>query len=742
MSESNSTPTTTAAVSPMQVVTKPKRAPVPTINQMSEVECSAASLGMVLAHHGKWVALSDLRTTLGISRDGATALDIVKGAEKYGLKAAGAVGGFDKLQGVEVPAIIWIRRSHFVVLEGAHDGRFYINDPGSGRYQFTAEQMEEQFSNAVLWFSPGPDFKRTGHQFRVVPALGAWMRHSLRGTAFALITGLLVMVLGLALPPLSELIVNDYFTLGNDNIVPTIVAALIAIGLLRSGLAIMQFGVLTRLQVKFSLVGSAKFLDHLLRMPLLFYMQRAAGDLSQRVTYNVGVAQLLATQLASAGIAIVGLVGFVILLFYYQWLIALLVVLLSLINVAILQIVLSRRRSAQSLVTHAQNDLRGTTVSAVRSIETIKSTGTEDDIFTSLSGQQSRYISAESRLVNATAVIGSAPTTLFALSSATILILGGALVIAGDFTFGALLAMQTIAININSPIQTLMSTGSQLQVITANLQSLDDVLKVDEDPQLSAAGNTQPDKPAGHLELKNVTFGYSATRAPVINDLSLELKPGARVALVGVSGAGKSTIGNLAAGLLRPWSGDVLVDGKSITDYQEGTLSGVLAKVDQTIVLFEGTVKQNVTLWNDAIPDEYVIAALQGAQILPDVLARTGGINAHVSEDGRNFSGGQCQRLEIARALATQPRVMILDEATSALDTTSEALVDDALRASGLTCLIIAHRLSTIRDSDEIVVLGRGGEVLERGTHQNLLAAKGEYFKLVAEAGDGGNVGA
>ena len=745
MSQSDTTaaasPNPPPAVSPTQVVTKPKRAAVPTINQMSEVECSAASLAMVLAHYGKWVSLSELRHTLGISRDGATALDIVKGAEKYGLKAGGAVGGFDKLQGVQVPAIIWIRRSHFVVLEGAHDGKYYINDPGSGRYRFTAQQMEEQFSDAVLWFSPGPDFKKTGHPFRVIPALGAWLRHSLRGTAFAIIIGLLVMLLGLALPPLSELIVNEYFTAGDDNIVPTVITALIAIGLLRGGLAITQYGVLTRLQVKFSLVGSAKFLDHLLRMPMLFYMQRAAGDLSQRVTYNVGVAQLLATQLASAGIAIIGLIGFVILLFYYQWLIALLVVLLSLINVVILQVVLSRRRSAQSLVTHAQNNLRGTTVSAVRSIETIKSTGTEDDIFTSLSGQQSQYISAETRLVNSTAVIGSAPTTLFSLSSATILILGGALVIAGEFSFGALLAMQTIAININSPIQTLMSTGSQLQVITANLQSLDDVLKVAEDPQLTEAGNAQPDEPAGHLELKNVTFGYSTTRAPVIDNFSLDLKPGARVALVGVSGAGKSTIGNLAAGLLRPWSGEVLVDGKSITDYKEGSLSGVLAKVDQTIVLFEGTVKQNVTLWNDAVPDDYVIEALRGAQILPDVLARTGGINTHVSEDGRNFSGGQCQRLEIARALATRPRIMILDEATSALDTTSEALVDDALRASGLTCLIIAHRLSTIRDSDEIVVLGRGGVVLERGTHEELLAAHGEYFRLVAEAGDGGNVG-
>lgn len=735
------TASTTTRTAPDPVTTDPKRERVPTVNQMSQVECGAAALAMILAHYGRWVPLTELRNATGISRDGATALDIVHGAEKYGLEGQGHLGPMSKLEGLSVPAIVWFRRSHFVVLEGAHGGHFYINDPGSGRYRLTTEEFAEEYSDAALTFTPTKDFTRGGHPFRVTKPLAERLRHSKRGTTFAILAGLLVMLLGLLIAPLSQMVVNDYLVGGDVAVVPALIGAFVMVGLLRGGLTVLQFGVLTRLQTKFSLVGSASFLDHLMRMPILFYLQRSAGDLSQRVTYNVGVAQLLASQIASAGIALLSLIGYAILLFYYQWAIALVVLALSLLNVLTLQVVLTRRRSAQSRVIHAQNNLRGTTVASVRSIETIKATGGEDDVFDSLAGQQAQYVSAQAQLVNATALLGSVPTVLISLTSASILVIGGLLVLSGSFSLGALLAMFTLAANLNSPIQTLMATGSQLQVINANLESLDDVTRVPEDPSLTSPGTQSLDRPQGRITLDHVTFGYSSTHRPVITDFSLDLRPGSRIALVGTTGAGKTTIGEIAVGLLEPWSGRVEFDGTPLTDYAPGALTGVLAKVDQTIVLFEGTVRQNVTLWNTAIPTEDVVRALRDAQIVDDVLARPGGLDTRVDEDGRNFSGGQRQRLEIARALATNPRCLVLDEATSALDDDTEKAVDDALRARGISCLIIAHRLSTIRDSDEIVVLGRGGSVVERGTHDDLMAAQGEYYQLVSDAGEGGDVG-
>jgi ABC-type bacteriocin/lantibiotic exporter with double-glycine peptidase domain len=366
----------------------------------------------------------------------------------------------------------------------------------------------------------------------------------------------------------------------------------------------------------------------------------------------------------------------------------------------------------------------------------------EDRAFTSLAGHQANYVSAQADLVLSSALLGSIPTVVFGLTSAVILLLGGGFVIAGALSIGALLAIQALALNLNSPLQTLVSAGSQLQLVGANLQSLDDILEQPLDARYDRVP-VSGDLPAfrGRIEMRNVTFGYSTRHAPVVTDFSLTLEPGRRVALVGVSGAGKTTIGNLAAGLLQPWSGEVLFDGKPLADYPRGVLEGSLAKVDQTIVLFEGTVRENLSLWDSTVSVDNLRRALADACLLDDVMAREGGIDARVDENGRNYSGGQCQRMEIARALALNPRALILDEATSALDTDTEKQVDDALRARGVGTLIIAHRLSTIRDADEIVVLARGGAVVERGTHDELMASGGLYWELVSAAGQGGDVG-
>jgi NHLM bacteriocin system ABC transporter peptidase/ATP-binding protein len=718
------------------------RVKTPKILQMTEVECGAASLCMILAQKGRWVSLSQMRKACGISRDGATARDLVSAAADYGLTGAGHLGDpVEKLDGLPMPAIIWVRRSHFVVLEGAHDGKYWINDPGAGQYVWDSEEFFENYSGAAITFSETDAFTRGGKPYSVVADLRSRLTNSASGVWFAIITGLLAMILGVLIAPLSELFVNLVLGDGLTQTIGLLAGALLAVGVIRGALTLLQYGVLTRLQTKFSLVGSADFLERLVRMPALFYMQRSVGDLSQRITYNSVVAQLLATQLASAGIAVLGILAYAVVLIWYQWTIGLVVLALALVNLIVLRALTAQRTAVQNRITHAQNELRGTTVSTVRSIETLKATGMEDQAFTSLAGHQARYVSAQSALVTSSALLGSVPTVVFALTSAAILILGGSFVIAGTFTIGGLLAVQALSLNLNSPLQTLTSAGSQLQLIGANLKSLDDITAEPEDARYSR--DPQSDSPTftGHIELQHVTFGYSNRHSPVINNLSFTLETGKRIALVGVSGAGKSTIGNLAAGLLEPWSGVVLFEGQPLSAYAPGELEGHLAKVDQNIVLFEGTVRENVSLWDPTVPEADIRRALEDAGLLADVLAREGGLDARVAENGRNFSGGQCQRMEIARALAQNPRAIILDEATSALDTETEKSVDDALRARGVSCLIIAHRLSTVRDADEIIVLARGGDVVERGTHTQLMAAQGLYCELVSAAGQGGDVG-
>lgn len=720
------------------------RVKVPSMLQQAAVECGAASLGMILAHLGRWETLDHLRTACGVSRDGSTAINIVQAAESYGLEGEGHRGEVADLAGLTMPAIIWWRRCHFMVLEGATKGTFYVNDPARGGYALSTEDFAEGYSGAAITFTQSSKFTPAGHKYRTSSALWSRLKHSRAGVNFMILAGVLAMLLGLVTAPLSQIFINDVLSLERNDIIPGLVTVLIIVGLFRSGLTLLEYGVIARLQMKVTVVGSSDFLTRLIRLPLMFYLERSAGDLSQRVGYNGQVAQLLGNQMASAGIAVLAALGYALLLLYYNVTIGLVVLALSLINVIVLKLVMAKRTMAQSRLIRKQNQLRGTTTSSIQGIETIKSTGMEDDVFTTLAGQQSDYISTQATLAPTTALLSATPVLLFALTSASILVLGGYFTITGSFTVGGLLAMQVLSANLNSPVQTLMSTGSQLQVITSSLEALDDVTANEPDIRFARPSITAPsDIPdlAGRVTFDNVTFGYSRLAEPLIENFELDINPGRRVALVGGSGSGKTTIANLAAGLFTPWSGQVLHDGKPLSEYPSGVIENHLTKVDQSIVLFEGTVRDNVTLWNPMIPDNEVQLALADAQILKDVLAREGGLDAVVEENGRNFSGGQCQRLEIARALATTPQVIVLDEATSALDDITEQLVDQALRRRGLTCLIVAHRLSTIRDADEIIVLGRGGVVLERGSHNQLMSSGGHYARMVSDAGEGGSVG-
>lgn len=726
------------------VTTSPEHVRVPLMIQQAATECGAASLGMVLAQLGRWVSLDELRTACGVDRNGAALQDVANAAEGYGLRYEPHIGDTNSLDGVAVPAILWWDHNHFLVLEGASRDRFHVADPARGRYALNREDFDASYSGVGVTFTPTASFAKGGHPYRVSTGLWRRLSHSKPGLTFAIIAGVIAMLLGIIIGPLNQVFIDDVLDLDRKEVLPSLILAMVMIGLLRGGLTLLEYGVLARLQAKFTLVGTVGLLHRLIRLPLLFYLERATGDLSQRMAYNSAVAQLLAGQAASAGIALLAVVGYVALLFYYNWIIALVVVLIASVNAVVLVKVQRHRTETQNRILKKQNRLRGSTTASIRDIETLKSTGREGETFTDLVGQQAEYISASAALVPSSALLAALPPALMGLTTASILVIGGYLTIQGVFTIGALLAVQALAMSLNAPIQTLMATGSQMQVITSSMIALDDVLtnEVDERfkrPELEP-GDDVPTL-TGHLQMEDVSFGYGPTAPSFIEGFNLEIKPGRRVALVGTSGAGKTTLGNIAAGLFEPRAGRVLYDGRPLMEYPAPVVERSVVKVDQSIILFEGTVRQNVTLWDSSVSDADVIAALSDAQVLDDVLARPGSLDAAVEEDGRNFSGGQAQRIEIARALVRNPRLIILDEATSALDDVTEKKVDEAIRRRGMAALIIAHRLSTIRDADEIVVLGAGGALLERGTHEELLTLKGEYARMVAEAGEGGDVG-
>ncbi len=714
----------------------PKAVRSPTILQMEAVECGAASLAIILAHFGRWVPLEELRLACGVSRDGSKASNVVKAARNYGLEARGFKKEPVGLRSLQPPLILHWNFNHFLVLDGFHKGRVRLNDPASGPRTVSEQELDESFTGVVLSFSPSADFQPGGKP----PNLIAALRHRLTGAhtalLFVLLAGLGLVIPGLVAPIMTKVFVDQILL---DNRLDWLRPLLWGMGLtalLLGFLTWLQQRYLLRLETKIALTDSSRFLWHVLRLPIEFFSQRFAGDISSRVLINDRVAQLLSRDLATNALGALLIVFFGALMLQYDVVLTLLSVLVVSFNVAALRFVSRQRIDGNRRLLHAKGQVGGTAIGGLQMIETLKASGGESDFFARWSGYQAKVVNIRQDLDRYTQVLDAFPPLLVALNTALILGIGSVRVMDGAVTLGGLVAFQALVASFVAPINRLVSLGAQLQMAQGDMSRLDDVLRYRTEAGIASTPETVPEnfpvKLRGHFELRDITFGYSRLEPPLIDGFNLKLKPGSRVALVGGSGSGKSTIAKLVTGLYQPWSGDILFDGLRRDQIPPRVLTNSLAVVDQSIFLFEGSVRENLTLWDATVPLPDVVAAARDACIHDDVTARPGGYDSPVDEGGANFSGGQRQRLEIARALVSRPSLLVLDEATSALDPETEQLIDESLRRRGCTCLIVAHRLSTIRDADEIIVLEKG-KVKERGTHEQLKAnPEGAYARLIA----------
>ncbi|HEX9944653.1 MAG TPA: NHLP family bacteriocin export ABC transporter peptidase/permease/ATPase subunit [Thermoanaerobaculia bacterium] len=715
----------------------PRRVRTPTVLQMEAVECGAAALGIVLAHFGRWVPLEELRIACGVSRDGSKASNVVKAARQYGLEAKGYKKEPQSLRTTRPPMILHWNFNHFVVLEGfGKKGKVHLNDPGGGPRVVTEEELDQAFTGVVLTFQPGPQFEKRGEPPSLIPALRSRLAGARSALAFVLLVGLALVIPGLVIPVFSKVFIDSVLLENRRDWLPPLLWGMGLTALVMGALTWIQQSYLLRLETRMAVGGSSRFLWHVLRLPSEFFSQRFAGDISSRVAINDRVAQLLSRDLATNALGTLMIVFFALILFQYDAVLTLVGIGIVSLNVAALRWVSRKRVDGNRRLAQDQGKLTGTAIGGLQTIETLKATGGESDLFTRWAGYQAKVVNGRQELERYTQILDAVPPLLSAVNTALILGIGGHRVMNGDMTLGGLVAFQLLMGLFIAPVNRLVSLGGKLQTVEGDMNRLDDVLRYRIDPavdsgpgEVPAAG--EPVKLAGFLELRNVSFGYSRLDPPLIEGLSLTLRPGSRVALVGGSGSGKSTIARLVTGLYRPWEGEILFDGRSRSEVPPGVLTNSLAAVDQNVFLFEGTVRENLTLWDSTIPLPEVVAAAKDACIHEDVAARPGGYESPVEEGGANWSGGQRQRLEIARALVGRPTVLVLDEATSALDPTTESRIDEALRRRGCTCLIVAHRLSTIRDADEIIVLERG-KVVQRGTHDVLKGVEGPYARLIS----------
>lgn len=700
---------------------------------MEAAECGAAALAIVLASHGAWIPLEELRTACGVSRDGSKASNIVKAARRYGLVAKGYGVEPAALRQFSMPCIIHWNFNHFVVLEGLDSRNAYINDPAMGRRRIDLAELDRAFTGVVLTFEPGKEFRRVGSRPRGMRLLLRELRRSKAAVALLTLLSLAMVLPNIVVAGFSRIFVDDVLIRqAHDWLVPLLIGMALTAAL-RAALTLIRQSILLRLQTKLAVVMTSRFLWRIMALPLEFFAQRHAGDIASRVAGNEQISRLLSNGVAANALSLISVVLFAAAMAIYDVPLTVLCVTIALVNVVLLRFAANRRRELSHRLALEQAGLLGATVSVVRTIETIKASGLEDEAFAQWSGRQARVLNAEQQLGASSVVLDMAPAVLSGLTVAAILGVGGLRVIHGALSLGGLVAFQSLAAGFSEPFTNLVTYFGSLQTIRGALERIEDVYKypLEADVRDARAG-AFPAKLAGRIELKQVSFGYSALEPPLFADLSLVIPAGARIALVGLSGGGKSTLGKLICGLHKPWTGEILLDGQALADIPPVVFANSVGYVDQEVFLFEGSARDNLTLWDATIGDRDLLAAAGDALIHYDLAARPGNYDCHVKEGGTNFSGGQRQRIEIARALVSNPSVLILDEATAALDPIVEKAIDDNLRRRGCTCIIIAHRLSTIRDCDDIVVLDRG-RIIERGTHEQLLALRGAYTKLVAQ---------
>jgi NHLM bacteriocin system ABC transporter peptidase/ATP-binding protein len=712
------------------------RTKVPTVLQMEATECGAASLAMVLAYYGKWLPLETLRQDCGVTRDGSNAQNILRAAKNHGCIAKGFAGHPNVLRKKQFPLIIFWEFNHFVVLEGIKGDTVYLNDPAVGRRTVDWEDFLGSYTGVYLAIRPGADFCKEGRRYNVMQAIAAKLKADKWAVLFVSLLGLAMILPGLAVPVLNQIFIDDIFSLKHTDWVKKFMGAMFITMVLSGIMTAMRSTVLTYWQKKLTLADSSDFFWHVLRLPVAFFQQRFAADVASRIQYNEMNAEVLSNQAATSLLDMLVALFFLGLLLQYSVPLTIIGVSVSLVNVAVF---LYMRRRLTDLTMRMQQDAGkayGVLMGGIMMIESIKANGSESDLFNKWAGYRAKVLMATQERDLWSLKVKLLPSFLMGINSAVIMTVGGFSIMEGVMTAGVYMAINSLIAKFQEPMQKLLVFGATLQNTEMQMHRLDDVRRYsidtlnypDETQMITFTGT----RLSGELTMENVSFGYSPLDPPLLEHFNLQLLPGRWAAVVGSSGSGKSTLAKLTAGLYEEWSGQVRFDGVLRREIPHAVIVNSISTVDQDIFQIEGTIRENISLFDSGLPKADIMQAARDACIEEDILRLQGGYEAMVAEGGLNFSGGQRQRLEIARALATNPSLLVLDEATSAIDPMTEQKILENIRRRGCSCLIVAHRLSTIREADEIIVLEHG-KVAERGIHRELMKHDGAYRRLIEE---------
>lgn len=706
---------------------------VPVIMQLEALECGAACLCMIAAYYKKWIPLTQVRSDCGVSRDGSIAKNMINAGRAYGFKAAGYKVEPSAIEELTFPVILHWNFNHFVVLCGIdkEKNKVYINDPARGKVIVTMEEFDRSFTGIALSFVPDENFEQGGKPKNIYRFIKKCLKGSLFSFVLVFIVSLVVEFIGISDPLFNKVFIDNILSMKNPEWLLPFLGVMFVVLLLQVLIEIIRSIYWRKIEGKFAISSSAEFMWQILRLPLEFFSQRYIGDIAVRQESTSSIAVTLIQKLAPIAIQIFSLVFYFIIMINYSWMLTMIGITATVLNIFVARYISKKMLDFQRASTPNDGKLSSVTYSGFQMIETIKSTGAENGYFERWAGYYAKQNNAAVNMTKFIQYVGSVPNIIQDLSDTILLLSGVYIIINGNFTIGMLTAFQSFLFKFFSPIRNFIGIYQNLVTMRCDVERVEDVMDYPRDENIVFNTDFRDDKKlSGNIEIRNITFGYNRLSQPLIENFSLSLKSGKRVAIVGGSGSGKSTIAKLIMGLYKTWDGEITFDGKKRDEIDNYKFHSSVSMVDQEKTMFNDTIRNNIKMWDDSIEDFAMILAAKDADIHQDIIKRPEGYDHVIREGGKDFSGGQCQRIEIARVLTQEPTIIVLDEATSALDAKTEKIVMNNIRDLRCTCIIIAHRLSTIRDCDEIIVLNKG-KVIERGTHQELMENSTVYKDLI-----------